>query len=180
MSNITLEPVAATAITEAVAAVEGAARKMESSVDVLHAQGVLSTDFISPNSKKYESTASPEQFAAINEAIVAGFTKANQKLLATPTKALSDVDKATKRYWQQQIGARRNDFQTGLEKRENVNADDTREARPPKAAITKLTEALENVEKILQANEWDFDAVDFMDCIINAKVQAGIPHKAAK
>jgi hypothetical protein len=100
--------------------------------------------------------------------------------LATPTKALSDVDKATKRYWQQQIGARRNDFQTGLEKRENVNADDTREARPPKAAITKLTEALENVEKIAQANEWDFDVVDFLNCIVNAKVQAGIPHKAAK
>ncbi len=176
MTNVTLEPVAATAITEAVAAVEGAARKMESSIDALVAANMRSTDFISPKSKKYESTASPEQFAAINEAIVAGFTKANQKLLTTPTKALSDVDKTTKRYWQQQIGARRNDFQTGLEKRENVNADDTREARPPKAAITKLTEALENVEKILQANEWDFDAVDFMNCIVQAKIEAGIPH----
>lgn len=180
MSNVILNPESATAITEAVAAVEGASRKMASSIDVLHAQGMLSTDFISPNSKKYTSTASPERFAAINEAIVAGFTKANQKLLATPTKALSEVDKTTKRYWQQQIGARRNDFQAGLEKRENVNADGTREARPPKAPIDKLVAALTNVEKIIQANEWEFDVVDFMDCIINAKVQAGIPHKAAK
>jgi hypothetical protein len=116
MSNVTLSTVAANAITAAVSAVEGAARKMQSSIDALVAAGMRSTDFISPKSKDGLSTASPEKFEGINTAIVAGFTARGQKLLAAPTKALSDADKAEKRYLQQQIGARRNDFQARLGK----------------------------------------------------------------
>jgi DNA integrity scanning protein DisA with diadenylate cyclase activity len=56
--------------------------------------------------------------------------------------------------------------------------DDTRAARQPKAAIDKLVDALTNVEKIVQANEWEFDVVDFMNCIVQAKIEAGIPHSA--
>jgi outer membrane PBP1 activator LpoA protein len=123
MSNVTLNTAAATAITAAVSAVEGAARKMQSSIDTLVASGMRSTDFISPKSKDGGSTSSPEQFEAINAAIVAGFTARGQKLLAAPTKALPEADKAEKRYLQQQIGARRNDFKRGLEKREGA-ADD--------------------------------------------------------
>jgi len=108
MSNITLTTAAAAAITAAVSAVEGASRKMQSSIDALVAAGMRSTDFVSPKSKDGGSTASPEQFEAINTAIVAGFTARTQKLLTAPTKALPEADKAEKRYAQQQIGARRN------------------------------------------------------------------------
>lgn len=172
MSNLTLSPAIASAITEAVALTGKAERKLGSTIDLLFAEGFKASDFISPKSDG--STASPEQFDGINTAIVAGFTKAAQALLAKPTKSLEDADKAEKRYWQQQIGARRNDFKRGLEKREGM--DDTRAARQPKAAIDKLTDALVNVEKIVQANEWEFDVVDFLNCIVDAKVQAGIPH----
>ena len=149
MSNLTLNPEVATIITAAVSAVQSATRKMASSIDALVAADMRSTDFISPKSDG--STSSPEQFDGINTAIVAGFPKAAQALLA-----------------------RRNDFKRGLEKREGM--DDTRAARQPKAAIDKLVDALTNVEKIVQANEWEFDVVDFMNCIVDAKIQAGIPH----
>lgn len=172
MSNIVLSPEIATAITEAVALSGKAERKLGSTIDLLVAGGFRSTDFVSPKSEA--STASPEQWDAINAAIVAGFTKPVQQLLDKPTKSLEDAAKAEKRYWQQQIGAKRSDFQRGLQKREM--ADDSRAARQPKAAIDKLRVALETVEKIAQANEWDFDVVDFLNCIVQAKIEAGIPH----
>jgi outer membrane PBP1 activator LpoA protein len=172
MSNITLSPAIAAAITEAVALTGKAERKLGSTIDLLWSEGFKSSDFISPKSEA--STASPEQFDAINAAIVAGFTKAAQQLLDKPTKSLEDAAKAEKRYWQQQIGAKRNDFKRGLEKREG--ADDSRAARQPKAAIDKLRVALETVEKIAQGNEWEFDVVDFLNCIVQAKIEAGIPH----
>ena len=162
MSNIILSAIVANAITETVALTGKAERKMGSTIDLLWAEGMKSTDFISPKSEG--STASPEQFEAINAAIVAGFTKAAQQLLDKPTKALEDADKAEKRYWQQQIGAKRNDFKRGLAKREG--AEDNRAARQPKAAIDKLRAALETVEKIIQGQEaWDFDVTVFMDHI---------------
>ena len=161
MSNVTLNPAVATAITAAVAAVEGASRKMQSSIDALVSAGMRSTDFISPKAKDGLSTASPEQFEAINAAIVAGFSARTQKLLAAPTKALSETDKADKRYWQQQIGARRNDFKRGLEKREGAN--DTRAPQQSKSPEDKIRAMLESVEKIVQGTEGlTFDAADFL------------------
>ena len=161
MSNFELHPAVATAITAAVAAVEGASRKMQSSIDALVSAGMRSTDFISPKAKDGLSTASPEQFEAINAAIVAGFSARTQKLLAAPTKALSETDKADKRYWQQQIGARRNDFKRGLEKREGVN--DNRAPQQPKSAEDKIRAMLESVEKLVQGAEGlTFDAADFL------------------
>lgn len=164
MSNITLNLDAAKAITETVSLLGKAERKMGSAIDALVAAGMRSTDFISPKSEA--STASPEQFEAINAAIVAGFTKAIQQLLDKPTKSLEDADKVEKRYWMQQIGARRNDFKRGLEKREG--ADDSRAARQPKSAEDKLRAALETVEKIVQGHDaWGFDASDFQTALRN-------------
>ena len=161
MSNIVLNSDALALVTAAVAAVEGAARKMASSADALHASGVLSTHFISPKSKGGLSTASPEQFEQINAAIIAGFTARVQKLLAAPTKALSDTDKSDKRYWQQQIGARRNDFKRALEKREGAN--DTRAPQQPKSPEEKIRAMIESIEKIVQGSEGlTFDAADFL------------------
>jgi hypothetical protein len=56
---------------------------------------------------------------ALKGAIVASFSMAHQQLLDTPTKGLSDTKKAQKRYLQQQIGARVNDYKRGLERRLN-------------------------------------------------------------
>ena len=172
MSNIKLAANVSAAITAAVAAVEGASRKLTSSIDTLVSAGMRSTDFISPKSKDGASTASPEQFEAINAAIVAGFTARGQKLIAAPTKGLSDQDKAEKRYLQQQIGARRNDFKRGLEKREGKA--DERAAQQPKSPEDKIRAMIESIEKIVQGSEGlTFDAADFLKDLraLNRKVK---------
>ena len=71
-------------------------------------------------SKKTDDSDRAEDFRnGLKAAIVASFTKADQRLLDTPTKGLSDNKKAHKRYMQQQIGARTNDYKRGLERRLN-------------------------------------------------------------
>lgn len=71
-------------------------------------------------SKKTDDSDRAEDFRnGLKAAIVASFTVANQRLLDTPTKGLSDTKKAQKRYLQQQIGARVNDYKRGLERRLN-------------------------------------------------------------
>ena len=172
MSNLILNGDHAKHITAGVAAITGATRKLASSIDALHAGGMRSTDFISPKSKDGASTASPEKFEGINVAIVAGFSARVQKLLAAPTKALSDTDKADKRYWQQQIGARRNDFQRGLEKREG-KADD-RAPQAPKSPEDKIRAMIESIEKLVQGAEGlTFDAADFLKDLraLNRKIK---------
>src|SRR6056300_686386 len=69
-------------------------------------------------SKKTDDSDRAEDFRnGLKAAIVASFTKADQRLLDTPTKGLSDNKKAHKRYRQQQIGARVNDYKRGLQRR---------------------------------------------------------------
>ena len=153
-------------ITSTVAAVEGASRKLASTADTLHAAGVPSTHFISPKSKDGGSTVTPEDFDALNAAIVAGFTAAVQKLMAAPTKSLQDVDKAEKRYWQQQIGARRNDFKRALEKREDPNNYAARAPQAPKSAEDKIRAQIETIEKIVQGAEaLTFEAEPFLKAL---------------
>jgi len=147
-----------TAMTAAVAARRTADTKLESAIDVLWANGARSTDMISPDSKDRKdgkvSTATKEQYAASRAAVVAGFTKAHQQLLEKPTKSLEDIDKATKRYWQQQIGARLKDFFDGLEKREAAANPEAATTQPTvtKPAIEKLGDAIDTAEKILQGD----------------------------
>lgn len=146
------------AMTAAVAARRTADAKLETAIDVLWANGARSTDMISPDSKERKdgkvSTATKEQYAASRAAVVAGFTKAVQQLLEKPTKSLEDMDKATKRYWQQQIGARLGDFHDGLEKREIAANPEAAITQPTtaKPAIEKLGDAIDTAEKILQGD----------------------------
>ncbi len=148
-----------TVITTAVAAKRNADKKLDTAIDVLWANGARCTDMLSPDSKKERkdgrvSTATKEDYAAARAAVVAGFTKAIQQLLDKPTKSLEDIDKSTKRYWQQQIGARLGDFQTGLDKRETAANPEAVTTKPKvtKAAIERLGDAIDTAEKILQGD----------------------------
>ena len=69
-------------------------------------------------SAKTDGSDRAEDFRnSLKAAIIASFTNADQRLLDTPTKGLSDVKKLAKRNVQQQIGARVNDYKRGLERR---------------------------------------------------------------
>jgi hypothetical protein len=90
----------------------------ESAVDRLTADGIRWTDFISPNGKSGESTATPELYAALKDAVVSGFKANKRKLLTSPTKSLSDQGKVDKRKAQQSIGAYMNSFLRDLKNRQ--------------------------------------------------------------
>jgi hypothetical protein len=69
-------------------------------------------------SKKTDDSDRAEDFRnGLKAAIVASFTAVDQRLLETPTKGLPDAKRKHKRYMQQQIGARVNDYKRGLERR---------------------------------------------------------------
>lgn len=119
----------ASAIANAVSITNKSLRATQTAIDLFVAGGWKSTDLISPKGEASKSTATPEQFEELTRAIVAGFTPATQKLLDTPTKALTESGKHNKRYAQQQIGARRNDFKRALEKREAIAAGTTSRTR---------------------------------------------------
>lgn len=69
-------------------------------------------------SKKTDDSDRAEDFRnSLKVAIIASFTKADQRLLDTPTKGLSPARKKQKREVQMQIGARTNDYKRGLQRR---------------------------------------------------------------
>ena len=87
---------------------------MAKACDAMIADGIAVAMF----SKKTDDSDRAEDFRnGLKAAIVASFTVADRRLLDTPTKGLSDNKKAHKRYMQQQIGARVNDYKRGLERR---------------------------------------------------------------
>ena len=111
-------------------------------------------------SKKTDDSDRAEDFRnGIKAAIVASFTVADQRLLDTPTKGLSDTKKAHKRYMQQQIGARVNDYKRGLERRLNGPAKKGADQKRTDDR-TFIEERLVAIIKRLQkAEDPGFDAV---------------------
>ncbi len=81
--------------------------------DAFKADGVKAQWFKSPG--KDGDVLHTRFFEKLNAAIIAGFEKVDQKLLAAPIKSLDDDQKATRRTAQMQIGAKRNDYQTSFE-----------------------------------------------------------------
>ena len=64
--------------------------------DQMIADKLLWTDFVSPAGKTGESTSTPELYTALKGAILKGLGAKAIKLQATPTKALSEANKAIK------------------------------------------------------------------------------------
>jgi len=120
---------------------------MQTAIPVLIKNGVISTKLISP--KTAGSTATPEEWDWINTRIVLSFTKPVQKLLDTPTKALTDKQKIDKRYWQMQIGGRRGDFKSALIKREDGGNGNGGKPRPADTRVKlKVNECLAIIDKV--------------------------------
>ena len=116
MSTILKETTAA-AITNAVSTTLKGDRAKTNAVDKMVADGIKSTDMISPKGKDSKSTASPELYEAIGNAIVLGFNTRVEALVNAPSaKGMTDAQKLGRRNGQMQIGAKRNDFKTALAK----------------------------------------------------------------
>jgi len=158
----------ASAIANAVSATTKSLRATQTAIDLFVADGWKSTDLISPKGKDSKSTASEEKFAELNAAIVAGFTATTQKLLETNTKTLTETGKANKRYWQQQIGARRNDFKTALSKREDAKNGG---ANTKRSDAQRIADNLNDCSKVIENSEGinGVDLIKLAEAIKTAK-----------
>lgn len=144
--------------TEMVRAISNAVSKrltsdtaMTTAVDVLYSGGFEARFCKSPK-KDSDNVEHKEAYAALKVAVVAGFTETRRKLLDTPTKALSEKKKDTKRFWQQQIGARVNDFYKQLKRREDA-ANGVTNPRNVKSIETYVLEVIAALRKRLQNAE---------------------------
>ena len=86
---------------------------MGKACDAFKADGVTLAMFATAD----KSDKAVEFRDALKGAITAAFSAADRKLLDTPTKGLSDAGKEQKRYVQQQIGARVNDYKRAYQRR---------------------------------------------------------------
>jgi hypothetical protein len=106
-----------TATINAIGAWAGQSVKVDNAkvkaVDSLHADGVTAAMLVAP--AKGESTV---LFDSVKVSIVLGFSVATQALLKKDTKGLSEAQKESKRYWQQQIGSKLKDLRNALTRRE--------------------------------------------------------------
>jgi len=158
MSTILKETTAA-AITIAVSTTLKGDRAKTNAVDKMVADGIKSTDMISPKGKDSKSTASDELFAAINKAIVLGFNTKVQALVNAPSaKGMTDAQKLTRRNGQMQIGAKRNDFKTALAKREDINGG----AKPKRSDAQRIADNLNDCSKVIENSE-GINGVDLLE-----------------
>jgi hypothetical protein len=100
---------------------------------------------------------------ALKGAIVAAFTAADRKLLDTPTKAMSDKDKDRKRYVQQQIGARINDYKRAFERRLNGPAKKGADQKRTDDRTFCEERLVAIIKRLQKAEAPSFDAVAMVD-----------------
>ncbi len=154
-----LKETTAAAITTAVSTTLKGDRAKTNAVDKMVADGIKSTDMISPKGKDSKSTASDELFAAINKAIVLGFNARVQTLVNAPSaKGMTDAQKLTRRNGQMQIGAKRNDFKTALKKREDTNGG----AKPKRSDAQRIADNLNDCSKVIENSE-GINGVDLLE-----------------
>jgi hypothetical protein len=90
-------------------------------LDTLYADGVRADDCTAPK-------GGSEFYSALKGAVIAGFSKDKQALLAAETRSLSDAKKDAKRKAGMAIGAYLGEIRAGLERREKAEAKAEAEA----------------------------------------------------
>ena len=161
MTNRKLQTTTIDRVSKAVASSILADKHGTAAIDSLIADGFdKPTDFVSPKSQG--STVSVEEFNAINDAIVLGFSADIQRLLAKPVKSLTDAQKTTRRYWQQQIGAKRNDFKRGMQRRIDAASPDGGASRTRTIDEWFRDMANDGIKKCRNAEEAPFDIADMI------------------
>ena len=152
----------ATAIGQFVGASAKADKAKVKTLDVLQAEGLVSTDFIAP-AKGQDRTL----YDSLKAAVVAGFDAKVQALLLKDTKTLNEDTKKVKREWQQQIGSKMKDLKNGLAKRETVVNEGEGEAVASFEARLKrdLTKYIAQIEK---GEAFEFTVVDMLKYLKSA------------
>ena len=154
-----------TLLTKAIAAESRGRIASQKATDAMIADGMKWTDFISPAGKTGESTSTPELYTALKGAILKGLGATATKLQATPTKSLSDADKAIKDNNNKLVGRgmaaqrdamrlRQDDDYRASKSKATTKAPQTPTGAPAKqVGVTKEVELLNRIHKVAQGKE---------------------------
>ena len=129
-------------------------KKRGEHADALFAAGMRHTACISPVGKdSAESTATEDGFAKTKAAILAGFSQSDTALFLVDVKALSDEDKARKRYVTQQVSSRLKDLRNQLKARAIAAGEIEPEQKDIKTSAEKIIAALKTIANIARKDE---------------------------
>ena len=165
MNTAIIKEVTQTAITQAVASENVASNKWVQATDLLVADGVKSSMLDKPSKKTDANPNATLQFN-ITQAIIKAMPAEWVSLISKETKTLSQADKDTKRYAQQQVGSKYGKIKRHLIDRENPKSSAPRVTRTSQQRIIDaLNDAIEVAQK---DDELDFDITSFIKIVKSA------------
>lgn len=175
MSNLIVSALLRSLIAADVQAVERGIKSRVKLIDAFIAEGIKSTDFISPSRKDSGSTASPELFTGLKEAVRDAFPEADRKLMLIESKAavaaLKPEKAARRTYLLQQIGSRMKDYKNALKRREETPEGGAGGGK--RDAQTRFLDHLAKAINVLkQESDFTFDVVDVLATLENAMAMA--------
>ena len=156
MSKLNLTAECVTVVVETLKAEAGVAKRWVKAGDMLRAEGVTSEAL--NNDKEMRD-------AFKRDVVLLSFTKTEQAIMAKPQTALSDEEKVTKRWVQQQIGSRLNRVIQHVKKAEDEESmsDDERGARKVADLATRLKRDLTAwIDKVEKAEAVTFSATQMV------------------
>ena len=162
MSKLNLTAECVTVVVETLKAEAGVLKRWQKAGDMLRAEGITSEAL--NNDKELRDGFK-------RDVILLSFSKAEQAIMAKPQTALSDEEKVTKRWVQQQIGSRLNRVVQHVKKAEDEEAmsDDERGARKVADLATRLKRDLTAwIDKVEKAEAVTFSATQMVKLLKDA------------
>ena len=156
MSKLNLTAECVTVVVETLKAEAGVLKRWQKAGDMLRAEGITSEAL--NNDKELRDGFK-------RDVILLSFSKAEQAIMAKPQTALSDEEKVTKRWVQQQVGSRLNRVIQHVKKAEDEEAmsDDERGARKVADLATRLKRDLTAwIDKVEKAEAVTFSATQMV------------------
>lgn len=156
MSKLNLSAECVTVVVETLKAEAGVQKRWVKAADMLRAEGVTAETL--NNDREYRDSFK-------KNVILLSFTKTEQAIMAKPQTSLSDEEKVTKRWIQQQIGSRLNRVVQFVKRSEEEEAlgDDEREARRVASLETRLKRDLAKwIDKVEKAEAVTFSATQML------------------
>ena len=144
-----LDDASTIAITNVVSANQDVKGKTKKMVDLLIARGINSKMLDKPSKKTDANPHATLQFG-ITQAVIKGLPMEWQSLIAKDTKTLSQQDKDSKRYAQQQVGSYYGKVKRALEDFENPKSTAPRVTR---TAQQRIIDSLNDAIDVAQGSE---------------------------
>jgi hypothetical protein len=155
MTNFTFPTTLANATTSHVKAITAAEKSAVKMLDVYRAEKIPASHLVSPRSK--DSTCpSQEWWDGLRDAVVAGFSVDEKRILQAPTASLDDAAKKTKAKVQGKIGSTIKDIRNGL-----LRNPDGKTPTQPKTGLDKASADFQAyLGKVQKYEDMPFDVVE--------------------